>query len=471
MNASSAPQRILVVRPDTYGDLIAGEPLLRALRELWPEAEVTLFLRDVHADLAPLLPAGVRPLTFPFNAYAGIQRADGSVLQQLGAEIVSRRPDWLIAPCFDRTWLERWVATLLPGARRVGLASPPYPAEFQAHAIDQGHVQWDDAQLFPEQVKVAADLAETAKTAALAAHLLGAAVDEVPRLHLPPERTSAVDRRLGELGLPRGGYIACCPAGVANVAIKAWPAASFGAALRSLEESPGLPALILGHVREEPLLRATAEAAGGRAQVWLGQDGGFAEFVGLLSASAAYLGNDTGAMHAAAACGVPTLAVFGGGTWPRFVPRGPAPTTAVVQPLPCFGCHWNCHFSDAPCLHTIPPAAAVQAFRELLERSDREARVAEVPAAEGLGQRLPDFLRTLLARGSASPEVARLQAELARSEADRAARLRVIEQQGARVVELEAAYHARLLEVEKLRAEPGRSWKRRLQAFFGGGGR
>ena len=61
----------------------------------------------------------------------------------------------------------------------------------------------------------------------------------------------------------------------------------------------------------------------------------------LLGEARLYLGNDTGAMHLAAALGVPVTAVFGGGTWPRFVPAAVC-GEAVVHPLPCFGCGWDC---------------------------------------------------------------------------------------------------------------------------------
>ncbi|MEY2880364.1 MAG: hypothetical protein RLZZ15_2744, partial [Verrucomicrobiota bacterium] len=77
--------------------------------------------------------------------------------------------------------------------------------------------------------------------------------------------------------------------------------------------------------------------------------------------AALFLGNDTGALHLAAALDVPVVAVFGGGTWPRFTPaarRG----VALVQPLPCFGCGWDCAFGDAPCLGGITVADATAAL-------------------------------------------------------------------------------------------------------------
>src|SRR5690606_27319149 len=51
--------------------------------------------------------------------------------------------------------------------------------------------------------------------------------------------------------------------------------------------------------------------------------------------------------------------------WPRFVPaarRG----FAVVHPLPCFGCGWDCAFGDAPCLGEITTADVLAAIDHAL---------------------------------------------------------------------------------------------------------
>jgi GT2 family glycosyltransferase len=102
--------------------------------------------------------------------------------------------------------------------------------------------------------------------------------------------------------------------------------------------------------------------------LWLGRDGSLPQLAALIARSALYFGNDTGAMHLAAALDVPVVAIFGGGTWPRFVPaarRG----VAVVHPLPCFGCGWDCAFGDAPCLGEIAVADALAGLEHALDAS------------------------------------------------------------------------------------------------------
>ena len=70
-------------------------------------------------------------------------------------------------------------------------------------------------------------------------------------------------------------------------------------------------------------------------------------------------------MHLAAAVDIPVVAVFGGGTWPRFRPSGRR-TAVVYQPLECFSCGWDCPFGNAPCVGTIPVKLVGQALDYVL---------------------------------------------------------------------------------------------------------
>jgi hypothetical protein len=213
--------------------------------------------------------------------------------------------------------------------------------------------------------------------------------------------------------------------------------------------------VIVGHETEAELLEQVAELVeretGSRPPVWLGRDGGFAATAALVAASRAYLGNDTGLAHVASAVERPALVVYGGGTWPRFLPAGHR-AIAAVQPLPCFGCGWNCLFDEALCLTQLSTALVADGLRRLLgpapieghevladappSLSDR-ARIAEAVAAaaeapDGTGGR-----RRTLRMPRADLE--RLIDQWLFAEGDRAARLEVIERQGDEIGRLRAA--------------------------------
>lgn len=454
----SAPARILILRPDTYGDWILTEPLLRLARERFPQAELTLLLRATLADVAPLLGSGLRLLTAPFNPHASVLPADSPELRELGAQLAALAPDWVLAPTFNRTWFDRWVARQCPQARRVGYSSPPPDLLARGAEERAGHDPSD--RVFTETVPVEAAALELAKLAAFGQAAFGQPLPGPPQLDLNVDRGTAERelRTLEELGLVSRQFLACAPAGVANVALKAWPSGHFASVIAWLESVHGLPTLLCAHVSERALVEEVQRAAvalGAHPRLWLGQDGEFRRLAGLQAQARAFFGNDTGAMHAAAAAGLPTLGIFGGGTWPRFQPRGPGPTASVVQPLACFGCDWRCEYGDAPCLHSLPPVTVQEALAWLLAAAPGAQRVFEVPPSQGLGPEVRDFIaRQSAARKLAPPSpLELLVGQLAASEADRAQRLAVIQSQGERITALEQEIDTSL-----------RAWTERLNA-------
>lgn len=119
-----------------------------------------------------------------------------------------------------------------------------------------------------------------------------------------------------------------------------------------------------------------------RARIWTGGPGQLAILLGLLALSRLYVGNDTGPMHCAAALGVPVVARFGGGHWPRFVRRARRSFCATQQ-LPCTGCGWS--WLDEPaCLTLIETRTLLQGIDWALASREPDRRV-HVGAAQDIG--------------------------------------------------------------------------------------
>jgi hypothetical protein len=74
------------------------------------------------------------------------------------------------------------------------------------------------------------------------------------------------------------------------------------------------------------------------------------------------IGNDTFTAHAAAALGVPSVTVVGGGHFGRFLPYDLASVVASM-PLSCDGCHWRCHYRRAHCIKDLPAETVADAIR------------------------------------------------------------------------------------------------------------
>lgn len=433
---SPVPARILFLHPDTYGDLVLFEPVLRLVRQQWPQTEIGVLIRAPYLDAAPLLAdeGTVRWLTTACNPYRQSPRENRAALEDLRSTVLDFRPDWLVAACLERTWLDAAVASFLPAARQFSMGEADLPAV--AHASLEAEFGVDWSAVHWEKIPVDAAPLEWEKNLLLAGALLGR---EAPRWW-PVVRAQEPDRRradeiLSAAGLSRGAYVAGCVAGTANVQIKAWPPERFAESIAWLERERGLRTLLIGHESERGILESVRDVAingGASPALWLGRDGEIALLAALLEGSQFYLGNDTGAIHLAAGLGRPVVSIFGGGHWPRFKPVARR-SAVVVQPLPCFGCGWDCLFGYAPCVREIP-AASVQSALEWLLASDEsaETEITVTDAIPAAGQAL---IAGATARGrmvGAMPtsSLTELFKQLDYSETDRAARLAVIEAQG-----------------------------------------
>lgn len=365
------PARLLFLRPDTYGDLLIFEPVTRIIRDAWPDTEIAILIREPYADVAPLFAAdGLRWLTTPCHPYREGPAARPAALEDLRATVQAFAPDCVVAACANQTWLEAAVAAFSPGARQVslgdGLTDPLLRGALDAVLP----VPW--SQIYPEKIPLLPARSDWEQNLRLASALLG---HEAPRwppaARVPAAAAAAAARILADAGLAAGEFVVCLAAGTANVQIKSWPAENYGDTLAWLERTHGVRALLVGHVSERAHLetvRQTARGAGGNPALWTGRDGEMPVVAGLLATSRFCFGNDTGALHLAAALDKGVASIFGGGHWPRFEPVARRALT-VVQPLPCFGCAWDCYFVDAPCVRTISPASVRQALEEFLQES------------------------------------------------------------------------------------------------------
>jgi ADP-heptose:LPS heptosyltransferase len=484
---SSSPQRILLLRPDAYGDLILFEPVLRLLRAAWPQAEIGLLIGKPRQDIIPLFPgSGIQWLTTGCNPYREAAGENRAALDALRETVRAFDPDCLVAACAEQTWLEPAVAAFLPEARQVSLGSGLNDPLARAALDAEVTLDWN--AIYPEKIPVLAEQTEWERNLALAGTLLGR---EVPRwwpaLEVPPAFQAQAADILAAAGLEPGTFVACAVAGTANVAIKHWPADDYGQTLAWLEREHGIRALLIGHASERAHLEAVrlaASRAGSEPALWLGRDGEMPLLAGLLAAARFYFGNDTGPLHLAAALGKPVVSIFGGGTWPRFHPVARRSVT-LVQPLPCFGCAWDCYFVDAPCIRTISPASVQQALNLFLrdeadlqtvfhaegledglralidtatprlrfQRADSLDRLRQVRLLAARATELSDRLQSSDAdRFARQIQVKELTALLQESEADRSARQVQVKELTALLQESEADRSARLQQVNELTA-------------------
>lgn len=143
----------------------------------------------------------------------------------------------------------------------------------------------------------------------------GGAVDiPTPRLRVAPEEWTWATDYLRSNGVSADDRLVGIHPG-ASIPGKRWPLERFAAVASSLRRKEGIK--LLAFVEPHGYGEALAEFPGViRAKV------GLRELIALTAQCDLLVGNDSGPMHIAAALGVPTVAIFGGGIARWFAPLG-----------------------------------------------------------------------------------------------------------------------------------------------------
>ena len=352
------PREVLVVVTRRIGDVLLATPLIRSLRAAWPDTAVDALVFAGTEGVLAGNPDIRRVVTVPERPTAGAHLALLRSLRRRYALALSLVPG-------DRPTLYAFVA----GRRRAGLLVPGRKNAWKQRLL-QAWAPFDDLNTHTVRMHLAL------------AGLLGIPpiADVIPSWH--PQDEAQVDAMLTPADRP----IAVLHA-YPKYRYKMWPADRWTALGCTLTEH-GYRVVLTGSpdAREVEYLRELAEGlppdslnAAGRLTL-----GGS---VCLVSRAALFIGADTAMTHAAAALGVPTVALFGPsnpvkwGPWPRGHTAAANPwhrcgtqrvgnvvlLQGVQACVPCLleGCDRHIE-SNSDCLLTLPTAKVLRAVDALV---------------------------------------------------------------------------------------------------------
>ncbi len=160
------------------------------------------------------------------------------------------------------------------------------------------------------------------------------------------------------VALPDRPYLCLMPG--ASTPAKSWPPEHFARLAERAAEAGFLP-VIQGGPSERELGERVAGAVGVNAC-----GATLREAITWFHGAAGCIGNDSGLGHLAAACGTPTLSLFGPMDFGMFQPFGPRVRALVRTDLPCIPCRKDhCPLPGHPCLRGLDPDRVWEAFLQL----------------------------------------------------------------------------------------------------------
>ena len=204
------PKKLLIIRPDAYGDMVLFQPVLQLLRETWGQTEIVVLIQKRYADLTPLLPTGIRWLTTQCDPYRTGPTANPSALDVLQREVTKFAPDCVVAACFDKTWLEAMVAAWAPTARQISVG--PYELDMVSRILLGKLVPIEWSNIYREIVPVDEKSLDWDKNLRLAQYLTDVKIAPLrPRLNIPEKAHQQARKLLQTAALKSGAFRGLLP--------------------------------------------------------------------------------------------------------------------------------------------------------------------------------------------------------------------------------------------------------------------
>lgn len=346
--------RLLVMRLDNVGDVVMLTPALRALRNAFPAARITLLASPAAARLAPLLPwvNEVQPARALWQDASGGLPFDPDRERAFIANLAAGRYDAaIISTSFAQSAHAAAYACYLAGIPlRAGFA-PDFAGAVLSHPVpsppsEEGH-----------QVDRALALVSALGVRPIGAHL---------ELRVPHEVERGVASLLTEVtgGRP---YVALAPG--ASCPSRRYHPERFGRVAGELGARTGLPVLVIGSEREVRLAARVVEVAAtsdpGATVTAIAGRTTLPQLAALVRTATLIISNNSGLMHLADAFARPSVVLFAGTErTSEYAPRA-APLRLLRQATACAPCRaFACPFA-MECLD-IPPQTVVRAALELL---------------------------------------------------------------------------------------------------------
>lgn len=339
--------KILVRAPNWLGDAVMAIPVLEALRRVFAGSEVAVLARPAVADLYRGQQWTDRVLEFDFRG-----RHRGWLgRERLVAEL--RREEFDVALLLQNAFEAAWLAWRAGIPERIGYAregrrllltkAVPVPPPQVLRAMHE-------SRYFLGLLQYAGWMQSDA---------------EIPpvRLDVTQAARDAAEQTLIRAGAGPCAWRCAVAPGAAYGAAKCWLPERFAAVADRLISQCGADVILFGTSAEAEIASRIASAMSRRAISLVGKTS-LRDLPALLSACSVFIGNDSGAMHVAAAVGLPVIGIFGATDPVRTAPVT-REFTLIQEPVSCSPCFLRTCPIDHRCMTRIQVDQVFEAAQAL----------------------------------------------------------------------------------------------------------
>lgn len=338
---------ILLFKLRYVGDVLMTTPAIRLLRQTYPEARITMVVNKGTEDVLRHNPHLNQILTIDREL---IEKApfytrlpyEWNILKML------RKGDYDLSVDFDSGERAAYLALLGGIDIRIGF-----------------HYQKGLRRLiFNRQVSIKGSLHTVERNLMLVEKTLGLIrKDDRLELYTGPEEDRRMALWLRRHRLSDKDFVVIHPG--ARFWFKCWPARKWASLVDILQRELGLSVVLTGGGREMEDVRAILSKMKTPAFSLAGQTT-VLELAALIKKAALFIGNDSGPMHIASACGTKVIGLYGPTDPERFGPYGDNCVTLRMEDK-CKPCSQDkCKFKDYRCVDCISVEDVMNVVSEML---------------------------------------------------------------------------------------------------------
>ena len=336
--------KLMIRATNWVGDAIMALPALRAVRAKFPDAHIAIVARPYVADIYRA--QGICDELITYDPKGAHRKWSGR--ERLAKDLRREKFDvaLLLQNAFDAAWLA-WRAGV---PERIGYSRDGRSLLLtKAIAVPKrGEIPAHEKFYYLELLRRAGWIDALQDDAHIA-------------LQVPEAARQRAGQTLREAGARSNALRVAVGAGASYGSAKCWPPDRFAKALNELVTRKDADVILFGTAAEAAVSSAIARQLE-RPPVDLTGKTSISELPGLLSVCQLFVGNDSGAMHVAAAVGLQVVAVFGptdaDGTAPV------TPLVSIVQQKPyCSPCFLRRCPTDHRCMKAVTPEMVEAAMR------------------------------------------------------------------------------------------------------------
>jgi heptosyltransferase-2 len=331
-------KKILIRGPNWVGDSVLAIPAMKAIRNCFSDAEITLLVRPWVAGLFTSAPFIDKVWSEPKPARLTDWTRIAKAIRSSGFDLGVLLPNSF----------ESALMMFLSGVpNRIG-----YATDGRGWMLTKSITPAGDGR---HQVDYYLDLVKTISSGTTRPSI---------EIEATAEERATARALLEDRGIPSGTAFLVLNPGAAYGSAKRWHEDRFARTAGILAEELDLRIALIGSEAERSVAEQIASQIRRKTAVLNGMTS-LETLIGVLAEASLMITNDSGPMHIAAALGTPTVAVFGSTDERVTGPSGPR-TRIVKNPVECSPCLLRDCPIDHRCMNAVTVEDVCRAARELI---------------------------------------------------------------------------------------------------------